>query len=50
MNQLGVNLSNEPFSDLSLKSKIHLVKTMCDQILIGDKFLNEVSEKKITFM
>ena len=42
MNQLRVNLANEPFSDLNLNSKIQLVKVLCDQILVGDKFLNEL--------
>ncbi len=34
-------MSQEPFSDLSLNSKINLIKTLCDQILVGEKFLSE---------
>ena len=39
--QLGVNLSNEPFKDLSLNSRIQLIKTLCDQVLSGNVFLRE---------
>ena len=42
MNELRVNLANEPFSDLSLNSRIQLVKVLCDQLLVGEKFLNEL--------
>lgn len=38
MNELEINYSEEPFGDLSTYSKIQLLQTLCDQLLLGEKF------------